>query len=153
MINHGKILEDKLAKALDDLNIPYTREGSKRSYGTRHSNKGKFDFMIDGKLAVECKSINKSTDLRMPWPNQKSPMIKSHQLKALRAEAEKGNIAGLLIEVREVEETYFMPIRELDAIVREYGMIRTLNLSLLRSSYAQRVYDVESFVRGIICSS
>lgn len=149
MINHGKILEDKLAKALDDLGIPYTREGSKRSYGTRHSNKGKFDFMINNKLAIECKSINRAIDLSLPWPCKKSTKIRAHQLKALREDAEKGNTAGLLIEVREVEKMYWLNILDLDKIVQNHGMIPSLGIYHLKL-YARQVDDIEGFLREVL---
>ena len=36
-INHGKLFEDRLEEGLIMLNLPYTREGSKRNYGVREA--------------------------------------------------------------------------------------------------------------------
>lgn len=137
MTNNGKIFEDKVEQALIELNLPYTREGSKRTYGVRGSNKGKFDFWINNKIAIECKSVDVPTNLRLPWPRVKTPKIAAHQLKALRAEQEKGNIAGLLIEVRKINKLYWLDIRGLDDIIKEFGMLPSLTIAALQKYGAE----------------
>ena len=136
-INHGKLFEDRLEEGLIMLSLPYTREGSKRNYGVRGSNKGKFDFWVNNKIAIECKSVETSTNLRLPWPRVKTPKIAAHQLKALRAESEKGNIAGLLIEIRKINKLYWLDIRGLDDIVREFGMLPSLTVMALQKYGAE----------------
>lgn len=146
MTNHGKIFEDRLEKALLELNIPYVREGSKKHYGTRGSSKGKFDFKVNTNIAIECKSIDRASNLRIPWPNTKSTAIKSHQLKALRKELDKGNTAGLLIEIRKLNLTYWLDIKKLDEIVCCYGMIAALHVEALEQ-YAIRITSLEIFLQ------
>lgn len=145
MINHGKIFEDKVEVALVALKLPYTREGSKRSYGVRGSNKGKFDFWVNNKIAIECKSIDRASNLRLPWPGLTNTAIKSHQLKALRHADIDNALAGLLIEVRSSRSVYWLNIRWLDSIVQEFGMIPALSIEVLEKR-AYKVYDLGIFL-------
>lgn len=149
MINHGRILEDRVAKVLEIMNLPYVREGSRKHYGARGSAKGKFDFWIANKIAIECKSISRACELSLPWPSAKSPKIRSHQLRALRKEHEKGNAAGLLVEVRSDERLYWLTIKGLDEIVQEHGMVAALHLELLEV-YAIKIIDMEVLLNKLV---
>ena len=141
-VNYGKLLEDKLEALLIELKLPYTREGSKKQYGLTYSNKGKFDFLVNYNIAIECKSIGKDTDLRLPWPNTKNTAIGAHQLKALRAEAAKNHKAGLLLEVRKTQQLFWLEISELDAAVSELGIIPALTTDVL-NRFGQEIKNLK----------
>ena len=82
--------EDEVERLLIKYKIPYVREGVKISYGHKVRN-GKYDFEIEKRHALELKRIEKLNNLTLPGINTKThkpytnPMIKMHQLKALRA--------------------------------------------------------------------
>lgn len=141
-LNPGKQFEDAFAAVLSLHNITFVREGSKRNYGTAASNKGKFDFLLDG-AAVECKSIAKDSDLALPWFGRKSPKIQAHQLKALR---EFNGVAGLLIEVRDKEKLYWLPIKQLDLIIIKYGPVKNLLCKYL-DEFAVTLNNLEDWVK------
>ena len=139
---------------LEDSGLSFTREGSKRNYGMRSSGKGKFDFLLEN-AAIECKSIDKDTNLRMPWPNVKNTALKAHQLKALREYHRKGFVAGILIELRRKDKLYWLDIDKLNNIIMDKGMVKALTNDIL-SEYAKELTvlaDIVEIVRtkiGII---
>lgn len=141
-INPGKQFEDAFEAVLKLHNITFVREGSKRNYGAAASNKGKFDFLLEG-ASVECKSIAKDSDLALPWFGRKSPKIQTHQLKALR---EFNGIAGLLIEVRDKQKLYWLPIKQLDLIIIKYGPVKNLLCKYL-DEFAVVLEDLEDWIR------
>lgn len=140
-INPGKDFEDAFENVLFLHNITFNREGSKRNYGASASNKGKFDFCMEG-AAVECKSIAKDSDLALPWLGRKSPKIQTHQLKALR---EFNGIAGLLIEVRSKNKIYWLPIKRLDQIIITHGLIKNLLCKYL-DEFAVTLNSLEDWI-------
>lgn len=140
-LNPGKQFEDAFENVLFSHSIIFNREGSKRNYGAAASNKGKFDFCMEG-AAVECKSIAKDSDLALPWFGRKSPKIQTHQLKALR---EFNGIAGLLIEVRSKEKIYWLPIKQLDQIIIAHGPVKNL-LSKYLDEFAVTLNSLEDWI-------
>lgn len=141
-INPGKDFEDAFAAVLSLHNITFVREGSKRNYGAAASNKGKFDFLLDG-AAVECKSIAKYSDLALPWFGRKSPKIQTHQLKSLR---EFNGVAGLLIEVRDKQKLYWLPVKQLDLIIIKYGPVKNLLCKYL-DEFAVTLESLEGWIK------
>ena len=58
----------------------------------------------------------------------KSPMIKKHQIEALRAAASKGVIAGFVFNFRKTNTTYFLTIQEFDNIIG-HGMLNKKSIN------------------------
>lgn len=143
-MNPGKIFEDRVQGLLEINNLPFTREGSKRTYGLSFSGKGKFDFLLEN-AAIECKSIDRDSNLRMPWPNVKNTALKAHQLKALREYSKKGFIAGILIQIRSKDKLYWLNIDKLNKIIMDKGMVKALTNDIL-SEYAEELIALEEFV-------
>lgn len=127
-MNPGKIFENEFEELLVKGNFSYIREGSKRTYGRQFGNKGKYDFKLTW-AAVELKTINRASDLRMPFPKIKSPIIKGHQIKALRQAHKNGLMSGFLILYREKQKLFYIDIIEFHRVVIKYGMIRTLKIA------------------------
>jgi len=147
-MNPGKIFEDDVQRLFELNSLPFTREGSKRTYGISHSGKGKFDFLLET-AAIECKSIDRDTNLRMPWQNVKNTALKAHQLKALREYSRKGFIAGLLIQIRSKDKLYWLNIDKLNNIIMDKGMIKALTNNIL-SEYAEELTVLEDFVEILV---
>ena len=147
-MNPGKIFEDDVQRLLENSSLLFTREGSKRTYGISHSGKGKFDFLLQS-AAIECKTIDRDTDLRMPWRGMKNTPIKAHQLKALREYSSKGFLAGLLIQLRAKDKLYWLNIDKLNNIIMDKGMIKALTNSIL-SEYAEELTVLEDFVEILV---
>jgi len=146
-MNPGTIFENKVQGLLEDNNLPFTREGSKRNYGMRSSGKGKFDFLLEN-AAIECKSIDRDSNLRMPWPNVKNTALKAHQLKALREYSRKGFLAGLLIQIRSKNKLYWLNIDKLNSIIMDKGMVKALTNDIL-SEYAEELTVLADIVEII----
>jgi len=143
-MNPGKIFEDDVQKLLESSGFSFTREGSKRTYGISHSGKGKFDFLLEN-AAIECKSIDRDTNLRMPWANVKNTALKAHQLKALREYSSKGFLAGLLIQIRSKDKLYWLNIDKLNNIILDLGMVKALTNGIL-CEYAEELTVLADFV-------
>lgn len=143
-MNVGKAFEDEVQKLLENSGLSFTREGSKRNYGLKFSGKGKFDFLLET-AAIECKSIDRDSNLRLPWPNVKNTALKAHQLKALRDYSRKGFIAGLLIQIRSKDKLYWLNIDKLNKIILDKGMIKALTNSVL-NEYAEELTILADFV-------
>ena len=146
-MNPGTLFENRVQGLLEDNSLPFTREGSKRNYGMRSSGKGKFDFLLEN-AAIECKSIDRDTNLRMPWPNVKNTALKAHQLKALREYSRKGFVAGILIELRHKDKLYWLNIDKLNKIIMDKGMVKSLNNDIL-SEYAEELTVLADIVEII----
>jgi len=146
-MNVGKIFEDDVQRLLEKSGFSFTREGSKRTYGISHSSKGKFDFLLDH-AAIECKTIGRDTDLRMPWLGTKNTALKAHQLKALREYSSKGFLAGLLIQIRSKDKLYWLNIDKLSNIIMDLGMVKALTNGIL-CQYAIELPTLADFV-GIL---
>jgi len=143
-MNPGKIFEDDVQRLLEINSFSFTREGSKKTYGISHSSKGKFDFLLDH-AAIECKSIDRDTNLRMPWANVKNTALKAHQLKALREYSSKGFLAGLLIQIRSKDKLYWLNIDKLNNIILDLGMVKALTNGIL-CEYAEELTVLADFV-------
>jgi len=146
--NVGKQFEDDVQKLLESSGFSFTREGSKRTYGISHSGKGKFDFLLEN-AAIECKSIDRDTNLRMPWLGTKNTALKAHQLKALREYRSKGFIAGLLIQIRSKDKLYWLNIDKLSNIIIDLGMVKALTDGIL-SQYAKELPTLADFVTILV---
>jgi len=146
-MNSGKVFEDEVQGLFELNGLSFTREGSKRTYGLSHSGKGKCDFLLD-KSAIECKTIDIDTNLRMPWPGTKNTPIKAHQLKALREFRKKGFVAGILIELRRKDKLYWLDIDKLNSIIMDKGMVKALTNDIL-SEYATELTVLADIVEII----
>jgi len=140
----GKQWEDIIQAALEANDIEFTRENSTRSYGVARGNKGKFDFETKN-AAIECKTIGRASNLRMPIPGTKNTVIKSHQLRSLRIAHEQGKKAGLMIYIQSDDLTFWLPIMQLHLLVAENYPVKHLSIQQLRT-YGTTVYDLNDFV-------
>lgn len=127
----GKQFEDLVEQKLIEHGIQYDREGEQNAYGHRAS-KGKCDFSLrECRLkAVECKTIGKLSNLRLPWPKSKNTPLKTHQFAELR-KAGTPHEAGHLILDNSTGTIYWMDMYQLDNIIMNYGMVKSLTGGVL----------------------
>lgn len=135
-----KQLENQIEDLLIANDITYDREGVLRTYSHK-SGKGKADFKLYGcKYGyIECKHVNNLTRLNYPRPNLKQPLIKTHQLVTLRQ-----NNGGILIYDNQTEQHYFMLPSDLDSIIKEHGLVKSL-----KGYISHLAIDIEQFIASI----
>lgn len=141
----GLELEDEVERLLTENNINYTREGVKISYGHKTS-KGKYDFELSDKYAIECKVRTTLKKMTIPGINPKTkrpysnPMIKTHQLRALRRF--KG-VGYLLLHESDSNTFYALTTQEFDKFLINKDMPRTLE------GVTEYEIKLEEFIGGL----
>jgi recombination protein U len=156
MKNEGKKFEEDVIKSVPSEWF-YQRlkdaAGWSNGENTRFTISNPFDFIIfDGKMlfCLELKScLGKSLPISNIKPNQITGLISAHEKIGVRA--------GLLINFRDVEETYFLDAFELNLFIksgarksipidhcRELGVLVTQKKKIKRYSY-----DIKEFVKEV----
>jgi len=134
----GKQFEDRFEAELKAQQIPYIREGQQVRRGGA-IGKGKYDFDI-GNVAVECKCVNSLLRATYPRPSIKCPLIKPHQLKALRTKP----YGYILVHDNSVSESYAITPSDLDKIIIEHGLVKSL-----KGYIEHNKVDIKDFVAVI----
>jgi penicillin-binding protein-related factor A (putative recombinase) len=122
-------LESEGIKAYDDHKIrSYEREELKSNIKRGRRVQGKHDFKFtlndDRILILECKSVDVPS--RMTTEYGSTPMIKKHQLKALRENVKKGGVSAFLLQYRRTDKIYMMLIDDFDNIIIKNGLIKSI---------------------------
>ena len=115
-------MEKTFADLLTLHDIRHEHEGQVVRRGGKAS-KGKCDFILHGCKygSIELKTVQRLTRATYPRPGIKCPLIKTHQLKALRS-----HNGGVLIYDEESAQYYFMTVQDLDHIIIEHGLVKSL---------------------------
>jgi len=125
-------LESQLILAYDDHKIRgFKREELKSRVKRNRRARGRdtfhFDFEVtlnDGRtLAIECKSVDVPS--RMTTEFGSTPMIKKHQLVALR-ENDKTGVSMFLLEYRRTDSKYIMFIDDYTQLIIDNGLIKSI---------------------------
>lgn len=132
MANAGKEFEKQFKASVPGdvyiLRIPDSAIGFNiEESSQRFAVKTPYDFVAFKKPYMYALEL-KSTSTNSVSFRGSSPMIKDHQVKALRAAAQKGIKAGLIINFRKSNNTYFVPIGEFDGLT-QHGMCTKSSLS------------------------
>ena len=122
-------LESESIKAYDNHKIlGYEREELKSSLRKSRRAQGKHDFkykLNDGRyLVLECKSVDCPSRMTLFGS---APMIKPHQLSALRENTRQGGVSAFLLQYRRTESVYMLTIDDLDSLIIKYGLFKSLD--------------------------
>ena len=150
MANAGKEFEkqfkDSVPKDVYILRIPDSALGFNIEASTqRFSVKTPYDFVAFKKpnmFALELKSTS-TTSISFKG---KTPMIKEHQIKALRHAESKGVKAGFVFNFRKSNNTYYVPISVFDAITLQ-GMTTKSSISEKEVSTHEGVVHIEQVIK------
>jgi penicillin-binding protein-related factor A (putative recombinase) len=117
--NPGKDFQLMINARLDELGVPYEAENVARM-GVK-AGKGKFDYRIklEPNICFDAKSLGCNC---LSMPPQRSSMVHTHQLKALRVEYSNSNISGLLIQYRHIGKIYWLGIDGLNQLHCDLGL-------------------------------
>ena len=131
MQNAGKIFENAIKSSFPDycvvIRLADPPQSFGQSEGLRFSNKNPCDYVVFDSLhrkflTLELKSTKSSSFSIQRTKEEKSKMIKLHQIKALTEFAEYDHvIAGFIFNIRDeknaVERTYFQYIGDFNTMV------------------------------------
>lgn len=111
--NEGKIFEDDFKTSIPEEVYCYRPPDSSIGFDVekssqRFSLKSPFDFILCKNGQMYCLELKSSKEKRMSFGDNNSSMIKLRQVRNLLDAERSGAVSGLILNFRQLEETYYV---------------------------------------------